>query len=405
MYLLPLVVLTVGIMGAVHMVKTAPKAQQRPARSFAALVQVDQLTRTSERAILQAMGEIIPAKEVILQPRVSGEIVEINRELVPGGCFKAGEMILQIDQSDYKLAVERARSEVAQATYELKMEQGQQEIARHEWDLLNIKDSASDLDRELALRRPHLIKAQASLDAAKAAAKQAELDLERTMIRAPFDCVVVAESVDLGSQVTPQTQLASLIGTEEYWVQASIPVDRLRWIKFPSRREEPGSPAIFSQQVSNHKPVEWSGEVVRLLGDLEQQGRMARVIIAVQDPLGRKPENANRMPLLIGSYGSVEIEGAQLEDVVSLPRSALREGDRVWLMDAESKLEFREVEVAWRNRDTVLVSSGLSVGDRLVVSDLPAPVEGMALTTKGQPAGAATEAIAQRAGGQDAHSE
>ena len=341
--------------------------------------------------MVQAMGTVIAAQEVVLQPRVTGEIVDLNPELVPGGRFKAGEVILQIDRRDYELAVKRTRSQVAQATYDMKMEQGQQEIAGREWELLDMEDSASDLDRELALRKPHLIKAEASLAAAEAAEREANLDLERTTIHAPFNCQVITETVDLGAQVNPQTQLARLVGTDEYWVQVSVPVDRLRWISFPDGQGYPGSSVCIHQQVGTEEPNEWSGEVVRLLGDLEPQGRMARVLVSVRDPLGLAEGNEGRPPLLIRSYVNVVIEGAELANVVAMQRSALRDGDQVWIMGNDGKLAFREPVITWRNRDTVLIRSGIEAGERLVVSDLPAPVEGMTLRLGDDGAGGSPE--------------
>ncbi len=378
-YLLPVVVIIAGIMGAVHLVRTAPEAQRRPPEGSAALVQVQTVGKVSMNAIVQAQGTVMPSQEVLLQPRVSGEIVELSPKFVPGGRFKAGEFILQIDQKDYKLAVERTKSQVAQAEYDLKLEQGHQEIARREWELLDMKDQASELDFELALRKPHLLKANAALEAAKAALRETELNLDRTTIRAPFTCVVRSKNIDLGAQVTPQTQLGMLVGTDRYWVRAAVPVDHLQWVRFPDEKGEGASRATIRQELGTGTQGEWCGVVVQLLGDLEPQGRMARVLISVPDPLHLDDSSGRSLPMLIDAYVNVAIEGREVNDVVALPRATLREGRQVWIMNSEDKLEIRDVGIVWGNRDTVLVRSGLREGERLVVSDLPAPVEGMAL--------------------------
>lgn len=378
-YLLPVVVIIAGIMGAVHLVRTAPEAQRRPPEGSATLVQVKTVGKVSMNAIVQAQGTVMPFQEVLLQPRVSGEIVELSPKFVPGGRFKAGEFILQIDQKDYKLAVERTKSQVAQAEYELKLEQGHQEIARREWELLDMKDQASELDFELALRKPHLLKANAALEAAKAALRETELNLDRTTIRAPFNCVVRSKNIDLGAQVTPQTQLGMLVGTDRYWVRAAVPVDHLQWVRFPDEKGEGASRATIRQELGTGTQGEWCGIVVQLLGDLEPQGRMARVLISVPDPLHLDDSSGRSLPMLIDAYVNVAIEGREVNDVVALPRTTLREGRQVWIMNSEDKLEIRDVGIVWGNRDTVLVRSGLREGERLVVSDLPAPVEGMAL--------------------------
>ncbi len=380
MYLLPVVVIAGGGIGAVRLYQTGPKARQRPPQARDTLVQVATVSKTSANATVHVMGTVVAAQEVVLQPRVSGEVIRLSSEFVPGGRFKAGEFILQIDPKDYELTVEKTRSQVAQAQYELKMEQGAQEIARHEWELLGVEETASEQDRELALRKPHLIKANAALEAANAALREVKLDLERTTIIAPFNAIVTTESVDVGAQVTQQTQLGTLVGTDEYWVRAAVPVDQLGWIRFPGADGEGGSGATIRQQLATDLHNEWTGRVVRLMGDLEPEGRMARVLISVQDPLKSNSWDEAGLPLLIGSYVSVVIEGREVKDVMAVPRTALRDGDSIWIMNDQNKLEICNVNVVWRDRDTVWVRDGIAPGQRLVVSDLPAPVEGMGLT-------------------------
>ncbi|HUW83493.1 MAG TPA: efflux RND transporter periplasmic adaptor subunit [Phycisphaerae bacterium] len=380
MYLLPVVVIVGGGLGAVRLYQTGPKARQRPPQARDTLVQVATVSRTNANATVHVMGTVVAAQEVVLQPRVSGEIIKLSPEFVPGGRFEAGEFVLQIDSKDYELTVEKTRSQVAQAQYEVKMEQGAQEIAQREWELLGVEETATEQDRELALRKPHLIKAKAALEAANAAVREAKLALERTTIVAPFNAIVTTESVDVGAQVTQQTQLGTLVGTDEYWVRAAVPVDQLGWIQFPDAGGEAGSTATIRQQLATDLHNEWTGRVARLMGDLEPEGRMARVLIAVQDPLRLAASGDGGLPLLIGSYVSVVIEGRQVEDVIALPRTALRDGDSVWIMNDQNKLEIHSADIVWRSRDTVWVRDGIEPGQRLVVSDLPAPVEGMGLT-------------------------
>ncbi|MHC4443005.1 MAG: efflux RND transporter periplasmic adaptor subunit [Planctomycetota bacterium] len=326
MYLLPPAVVTAAVIGTVGLVKTGPKAKARIPQRSATLVQVQRIRNTDELAMVNAMGTVVAAQEVVLQPRVSGEIVKINPSFIPGGRFKTDEVMLQIDPEDYELALEQSRSQVAQSKYEVKLELGHQDIAQREWELLGVKD-ASEPDRELALRKPHLEKANAGLSAALATEQKAKLDLQRTMIRSPFNGIITAKNVDLGAQVTTQTQLGTMVGTDEYWVQVSVPVDQLKWITFPQADNQRGSPVHIRQQNGSEETHQWTGYVLRLLGDLESQGRMARVLVTVRDPLGLEAGGGQkRAPLLIGSYVKVAIEGTRLNKVVAMPRSALRDG-------------------------------------------------------------------------------
>ena len=377
--MLPLVVIVAGGLGAMRLVRTAPHAQQRPPTRAASLVDIRSAIGGAERVDVDAMGTVVAAQIVALQPQVAGEIIEINPLFVPGGHVQEGDVLLRIDPRDYELAVEEARSRVAEADYGLKMELGHQDIARREWELLGIAGDASELDQELALRKPHLAMAKATLAAAEAALEKAQLDLARTSVLAPFNCVITSKNVDVGALVTTQTQLGAVVGTDEYWVEVSLPVDRLQWIEVPAGRDASGSPVKVVQHVGSQATAEWSGQVIRLLGDLEPQGRMARLLVAVPDPLHLRDGVTDGAPLLIGSYVDVTIAGQELPDVFAVAREELREHDTVWLMTETGALEIRNVNVAFRGRERVLVSSGLEEGEHLVTSDLPAPVAGMPL--------------------------
>jgi RND family efflux transporter MFP subunit len=319
------------------------------------------------------MGTVVPSREVILKSRVSGEIIEIHPEFTEGGFLKKDMKILQIDPKDYELALARKQSAVTDAEYALKLELGHQTVAKREWDLLNQGKPAQDMEKELALRQPHLNKARADLSAAEAELKAAMLDLERTHVVSPFNAMVRSKSVDLGSQITPQEPLAELVGTDAYRIQVSLPVDRLEWIDVPVQVGDPGSKAriVYGQ---GHECI---GTVVRLMGDLATEGRMARVLVEVADPLGLKASNKDRSPLLIGEYVRVEIQGRKLDSVFQIPRAALRDQSNVWVAGENQTLEIRNVRPIWRAADIVLLKDGLKSGERLIVSDLPAPVQGM----------------------------
>jgi multidrug efflux pump subunit AcrA (membrane-fusion protein) len=201
------------------------------------------------------------------------------------------------------------------------------------------------------------------------------LDLERTQIRASFNAMVRSKSVDIGSQVTPQEPLAEMVGTDNYRIQVSMPLDRLEWIQTPSQTGDPGSKVriIYGQ---GH---ERSGQVVRLLGDLATEGRMARILVEVADPLGLNASTKDRTPLLIGEYVRVEIQGRKLDGVFEIPRTALRDHSSVWLVGKNQTLEIRKVRAIWRDPEIVLLKDALKPGEHLIISDLAAPVTGMML--------------------------
>ena len=408
-----------------------PRAHRRPPEPSAILVEVEKIQTGMQRVVVQAMGTVKPARAISLTPRVAGRVVKVSSDFLPGGRFRAGEEIFRIDPEDYMLAVrqqeatttklaseiDRYASEVAQresditrADSELRIELGQQSVARREYELLG--EMVKDEDRELLLRQPELKTAQANCQAARAAKKAAEasmaaaraslnaaevalqkakLDLARTVVRAPFDAAVKAKSVDLGSEATSATHAAELVGTDEYWVEVSVPVDQLKWIRAPRNAQEAGSPARICYAAAWGPDAFREANVLRLATELESQGRMARLILSVRDPLCLTPDKAGRPAMILGAYVRAEIQGKDIPDVVRMPRAALRDGNEVWLMAPDNTLEIRKVTLCWSGNDHVYVSAGLRDGDRMIMSDLAAPVQGMALRT----ARSSQEAVAQ----------
>ena len=373
--LLPVIIILTGIAAASYLKKTGPKSQRRPPVTLAPVVQVKELFPGNHLAMINAMGTIIPARNVELKSRVSGEIIDIHPEFIEGGFLKVGTKILQIDRVDYELALIQKEKALADAIYEYKLELGRQEVARREWELLGLGKDASAREIELALRKPHLEKAQAAITSAEAEVKKAQLDLSRTQIITPFNAIVRARHVNLGSQVTVQQTLADLVGTDTYWIQASIPVEHLSWVRVPQKQGDPGSTA----HILYARRFEREGKVIRLMGDLSEEGRMARILIEVNDPLGLEGKFDGHPPLLIGDYVHVRIEGNILENVYKIPRTALRDNAFIWVMNENSNLEIKEIQPIWKEVDTVIIDGGIKPGERLVITDLSAPVEGMPL--------------------------
>lgn len=378
--LLPVLVLAGGGWIAVALMESGPKARREPPPRLARLVEVEPVRFSKQPVILKAMGTVQPARKIDLQPRIVGEVVWVSREFVPGGRFSRGQKILQIDPSDYELAVEQREADLAQAQSNLRLELGQQSIAEKEYELLG--ESIKEEDRDLVLRTPQLESVRAELQKTRSVLDQARLELERTQVKSPFDAIVISREVDLGEYVTAATHLATLVGTNEYWVEALVPVDELRWIELPNskNRETGASVKVYTDQTGGHQAYR-SGQVIRIAGDLEEEGRMARLLISIPDPLEPREDTANT-PLLIGAYVRVEIDGEEIESAAAIDRRFLRDGDYVWLMNSDKALEIRPVTVAYRGRDYVLVIGGVEEGDRIVRTDLAAPVDGMPLRTQ-----------------------
>jgi multidrug resistance efflux pump len=424
-----LVVLAGALAVSAYWLRNRPTPTPRERSPKAALIVVQTVRPRDETVLVTALGTVEPVTTIALSPRVGGEVVELSDAFVPGGYYRKGEAILKIDPTDYELALKqskasvlrqeaelaRTRSEVARlqtqivsADAALAIEQGQQAVAKQEYEMLG--GSVDEEDEALVLRRPQLEAAQATCDAARAAKVSAEasvksstaqlqtarlavematLDLQRTVVRSPLNAVVASRGVDLGSQVTQTTPLVTLIGTDEYWVDVSVPVDALRWLSIPVANGDVGSIARIYYDAAWGEGVFRAGRVVRMKPALETAGRMARLQIAVRDPLGLASSRDVAPRMILGAYVRAEIEGQVLENVVRIPRAALRDGNQVWVMaladmgkTSEGVLEIRDVEPVWSTNEYVLVKSGLREGEQLVVSDIATPVKDMPLRVR-----------------------
>ncbi|MGQ0793560.1 MAG: efflux RND transporter periplasmic adaptor subunit [Deltaproteobacteria bacterium] len=379
--IIPAAVIVVGFSLAAALIKTSPKIERKSPEKQARLVEVARVYARDENTFQEAMGEVKPAEEVALHPQVAGKIVEVSREFIPGGRFRRGEVLLRIERSDYELAARQRESEVAQAQSDLKLEMGQQAVALKEYELLG--EVVSEGDRDFVLRKPQLEKTRSVLNSAKAALALAKINIERTAVKAPFDLIITGRGVNLGAQVAASTPLATIVGTDRYWVEAPVPVDALRWIQIPNSTAEAGSRVKIFSDSAWGKGVFREGEIVRLLGDLERESRMARVIVEIADPLSLSSGNRGKPRLIIGSYVRLEIEGQELKSVFSVDRRFVHNGGQVWIMNAGDELEIRQVGVLFRGRDKLYINEGLSDGERLVTTLLSTPVEGMKLRTRG----------------------
>lgn len=370
-----LLLIAVGIGGARFLIATKPKVSKRPPEKMAPLVRTAALQAENYTFSIPAMGTVIPARETGLEVPASGEVIYVHPELTEGGMLAKGTKILQVDPKDYELALHQKRRALADAEYAYKLEQGHQDVARQEWNLLYGDKPMDEGESDLALRKPHLEKVKVEIEAARAELEQAEINLKRSTLTAPFNALVLNSYVEQGSQVSSQERLADLVGTDNYWVRVSLPLDRLKWIQVSNGEQAEGSVVKIFYRTDNVK----IGKVIRLLPDLSKEGRMARLLIEVNDPLDLKAKNEKQPMLLIGEYVRVSIEGEELQNVFQVPRSALHNDSEVWIFNEEGKLSIRPVKTIWRDRDSVVVSDGFKSGENLVISDIAAPVAGMDL--------------------------
>ena len=364
--LIPLLIIVIGLAGYKVLVMLKPKPTVIPPRERVVMVKTQELQSTSAPIALKATGNIQAAQRIELKPEVGGRIYKIADAFKPGGIFQEGDPMLWINPVDLENALAQARSTLSQAQYAYTQEQGRQAVSQHEWEMIDDKDNMSDLEKDLILRKPQLEQAKAQLEAAQMAVATAELNIERTSVQAPFNAQILSRSVDLGSQVGSQTTLAELVGTDEYWLTATMPVNQLQWLEIP------GTPAEIRIKDQSEKFAK--GEVFSVLPALEQSGRLARIVLRIPNPL------ESPIPLLINAYAYADMIGKTVDHIYIIPADALHKGGEVWLMDDEDRLEIRPVHVLWMTREQVFIDEGLADGERLVMTDIPAPMPNMKLT-------------------------
>lgn len=377
---LPLFVLLIGIAGMRMLIAAKPEPPRREGVKIAPLVEVVRAApATGQRAVVHGMGTVQPARIMVLTPEVSGRVTEHHGALEPSGRLRAGDVAVQIDDRDYKLAVTRERAMVTRAKAEEALESGRKAIAEQEWTAMEAQlgSVTSAKGRQLALRAPQGRAVTANVTAARAALSKARLALDRTAIVAPFDAFVQTETVEIGQWVGPGTPLATLVGTDHFWVEVSVPVAQLSWLGMDGTSEAQPKAQIV-QRLGGEATIERSGRVVRVLDQLDPLGRMARLLVEVDDPLGLSSSGGGaHRALRIGAYVEVSIQGKAFGSGTTIPRDAVRDGGKLWVVAQDSTVEVRSVDVRWKERDRVVVGAGLVTGDQVIISALSAASTGM----------------------------
>ncbi len=360
---------------------TEPTASSEGAtKQTAMLVEVVSAEEGDFQPVISGTGTVQPVEDIILSPQVSGEIVRRSPAFTPGGFVEKGELLLQIDPSDYRNTLELRRSELMQAKTNLEMEMGRQEVAEQDLQLAGV-DSLSQQQRSLVLRKPQLEAIQANVKAARAAVDQGKLNLARTAIRAPFNAHILSQNVTVGSQVAPGDNLGRLVGSENYWIILTVPVNKLQWLKFADSSKENGSTVLIKNSTAWPEGSFRKGFLDRQVGALDDQTRLARVLVRVPDPLARTEDMEKKPELMIGAFVEAEILGEEIENVVRLNRDYVRTNQTVWVME-DGKLSIRDVGIVLTDANYAYINKGLDQNDKVVTTNLSVVTEGASLRTE-----------------------
>ena len=376
--ILPFLVIVIALGLTFVMLKSrkTPKPHETP--YLGPLVEVAELVKTNRQVVVSATGSAQSRHEVSITPQVKGRVSELSPQMVAGGIFRQGELLFAIEDIDYQLAIALAQSNLAQTELELLRNENLADLARKEWYALNT-DSALE-PNPLVVYEPQLKSARAQRDAAQANVKQAELNLQRTRVFAPFNCYVRSEQVEIGQFLNMGAPVATVAGIDQIEIVIPLPLDELVWLQVPRNgTRQKGSLAQVELQ-SGGQTFRWQGEITRALGEIDPRNRMARVVVTVADPFSQEIEGAKLLNnLLPGMFVEVHLLGEEISDVIAVPRGALHDNDTIWIVDDENRLHIREVDIMRRERDEVLIRSGLDASEKIVLTNLSGAAEGMLL--------------------------
>ncbi|RLB67985.1 MAG: efflux RND transporter periplasmic adaptor subunit [Deltaproteobacteria bacterium] len=384
--ILPVLVIVIAIGLTFVLVKSrkVPKPHEMP--HLGPLVEVAELVKTSRQVVVSGTGTVQARYEVSITPQVKGRVSELSPQMVAGGIFRKGELLFAIEDVDYQLAIDLSRSNLAQSEYDLLRNENLAEVARNEWQTLN---SGSDVEpNPLVVYEPQLKSARAQRNAMQANVKQAELNLQRTRVFAPFNCYVRSEQLGIGQFLNAGSPVATVAGTDQVEIVVPLPLDELTWLQVPRNGvPQEGSLAKVELQ-SGGQIFHWQGVITRALGEIDPRNRMARVVVTVAEPLSSDRKGTSLLnELLPGMFVEVHLQGEEISDVIAVPRGAVHDNETVWIVGDENRLHIREVDIVRRERDEVLVQSGLDSGEKIVLTSLTGAAEGMLLRPQMQEAG------------------
>lgn len=369
----------IGIMLLMKAMRPAPK-KEVPAMQGVP-VHVLRVEKKIYHAHVAGTGTVQAAQEITVMPQVSGRVSSVSASFVSGGFFRKGDLLFEIEDADYRLALEQAKARVANAEYEISVTESRARIARQEWERL--EGDKAEKPNPLVLYEPQMKNARAALASAAAVLRQAELDLERTKIRAPFNALVRAESVEPGQFVRSGTSVAALVGTDSAEIIVPLPVEELKWLEIPKQAYGgKGSPAIITMNLGG-TIHELKGNIIRSLREIDPKSRMLSVVVSVIDPYMLAAERSSS-PLPVGAFVNVVFVGSRIPGAVSVPATAVREDSTVWIMEQENALRIRNVQIVRSERERVLITEGLSEGDTVVLTTITGAADGMKLKPVGE---------------------
>jgi RND family efflux transporter MFP subunit len=372
--LLPFGLLVIAVVIAAVMMLTRPQAEKRTPPVPRPRVTVTVVDEAQAGVAIRGYGSVKAKRSVTLVPQVSGEVLLKHDDFEPGGYFAEGQLLLKIDDTDYQLALAQAQANLAAAEMELAMAEEEAESARLEWEEIG---TPGEEPSPLVLREPHLKLAQAGLESARAAVRQAKVNLERCTVTAPFAGRVLDASADVGQYLRAGTGIGTIYATDIAEISIPVPDEDLAWLQTGA---EGGAEVEISAEFAGARHT-WLGRAVRLGGAVDARSRLVPVVVEVDNPY---QQVGDRPPLVEGMFVDAVFRSSLEDDSLVIPRSALRPGNVVWAVNSDSEVEVLPVLVARAGVDQAIITSGVAPGMRLITSNLQFATPGMMVQIEGE---------------------
>jgi RND family efflux transporter MFP subunit len=375
--ILPIIVVLAGISISWAIVVHKPQPRSQALNDEVPLVQVIRVEPQTVRVNIHSQGVVVPRTEIDLVPEVAGQIVGLHPSLVAGGFFQQGDVLVTIDTRSYDYAIAEAEARIAEARRQVMMEEAQAEQARNEWHSLGEGQPSA-----LTLREPQLAEARAKLKAAQADLANARLQRSRCEWRAPFAGRVRDKHIGLGQYVQPGEKLARIYAIDVVQVRLPLATDQFTYLDLlldhRNSGPETGPTVVLSTEFAGAQRS-WKGRIVRAEGALDEETGLLHAVAEVKDPYAAK---AGDPPLMPGLFVKAEIVGRDQSDVIVLPPGAVNASHEALWVDEEDRLHIRRLSILRNEPDRVLVKGSLKAGDRVVISGIQVPVEGMKVRTE-----------------------
>ena len=375
---LPLIVILAAILIAGLMSLTKPDSLELESPNREVAVKTAILEKSQVQLTVKSQGTVQPLTRTMLVSEVSGTVMELAPQFEVGGTFSKGDVLIRLDAADYQVAKQRADAQLQSAKAQLLSEQARSSQAKKEWEMTGRPLSEAPV---LALRTPFLPEAQSRLLQAEAEVKQAQLKLQRTIIRAPYAGMVSSTMVDVGQYVTIGARLGETFAID--YAEIRLPMtgkdlSKLGWNAATSQQQIFHQNKVQLQGSINGINATWQAVLVRSEGTIDQSSRAQYLVAQVSDPYNIKAI-PDRPRLLVGSFVEAVVDGKMIENVYSLPRHALRSNKRVATVDADQRLKLLDVDYVFEDHANYYVSSGLEGSVEIVTSGMGIMVDGMRL--------------------------